>query len=83
MGDRGYGMGVACADYDADGDIDLYVTNLGANVLYRNEGNGLFVDLTAESGTGGSSWSTTGRCQPQLRLPVDSFLIARRLLISE
>jgi enediyne biosynthesis protein E4 len=32
----GYGMGVACADYDRDGDIDMYVTNVGQNVLYQN-----------------------------------------------
>tara|TARA_R110002126_G_scaffold6119_18_gene32324 strand:- start:10873 stop:12633 length:1761 start_codon:yes stop_codon:yes gene_type:complete len=32
----GYGMGVACADYDRDGDIDIYVTNVGSNVLYQN-----------------------------------------------
>ena len=33
VGDTGYGMGVACGDYDQDGDVDLYVTNVGANVL--------------------------------------------------
>jgi hypothetical protein len=34
--DRGYGMGVATGDYDNDGFTDLYVTNLGPNVLFRN-----------------------------------------------
>ncbi len=46
-------------DYDGDGDLDLYVTNYGqANVLYRNNGNGTFTDVTAVSGTGsvGNAW---------------------------
>ena len=51
VGDTGYGMGAACGDYDRDGDMDLYVTNVGVNVLYRNEGpdaNGVvrFKDVT-------------------------------------
>ena len=57
-GDRGYGMGVAAGDYDNDGDIDLYVTNLGPNVLLRNDGTGVFEDVTAESGVGDPRWST-------------------------
>ena len=36
--DRGYGMGATAGDYDDDGDVDLYVTNYGPNVLYRNDG---------------------------------------------
>ncbi len=51
-GHRGYGMGVACGDYDDDGDVDLYVTNLGANVLLRNEGGGRFEDVTDAAGVG-------------------------------
>ena len=57
-GDRGYGMGVAAGDYDNDGDIDLYVTNLGPNVLLQNDGTGSFKDVTAESGVGDPRWST-------------------------
>ena len=45
--DRGYGMGVAAGDYDNDGDVDLYVTNVGENVLLRNDGRGHF-DNTAK-----------------------------------
>ena len=50
--DRGYGMGVAAGDYDNDGDTDLYVTNLGPNVLLENDGTGSFTDGTNESGGG-------------------------------
>ena len=58
-GDRHYGMGTATGDYDNDGDVDLYVTNYGANVLYRNEGDGSFTDVTAASGTGSDKWSAS------------------------
>ena len=52
-----YGMGSAAADYDNDGDSDLYVACLGANRLFRNQGNGRFEDVTAEMGVGDSTWS--------------------------
>ncbi len=55
----GYGMGVAAGDYDGDSRVDLYVTNLGANQLWRNAGDGTFSDATAESGTDDSRWSTS------------------------
>jgi hypothetical protein len=58
-GEAEYGMGCAAGDYDNDGDADLYVTNLGPNVLYRNEGDGTFADVTAATGTGDPSWSTS------------------------
>ena len=57
-GDRGYGMGVAAGDYDNDGDIDLYVTNLGSNALLRNDGAGRFTDVTVKAGVGDPGWST-------------------------
>jgi hypothetical protein len=53
-----YGMGVAIGDYDNDGDQDLYVTALGPNTLYRNNGNGTFTDVTAAAGAGDDRWST-------------------------
>ena len=59
-----YGMGGSAADYDADGDADLYVTAVGDNRLYRNDG-GRFTDVTRETGTEGNTpgaadpaWST-------------------------
>ncbi|MDX2042251.1 MAG: CRTAC1 family protein [Acidobacteriota bacterium] len=54
-----YGMGVATGDYDNDGDVDLYVTNFGSNVLYRNNGNGTFTDVTAQAGVDDPRWSTS------------------------
>ena len=51
VGDTGWGMGCAFADYDNDGDADLYVTNYKANVLYLNKGDGTFKRFT--SGAGG------------------------------
>jgi enediyne biosynthesis protein E4 len=55
----GYGMGVAAGDYDNDGDVDLYVTNLGPNVLLRNDGGGKFADVTATARVAGSGWSSS------------------------
>lgn len=54
-----YGMGVACGDYDNDGDADLFFTTVGKNRLFRNDG-GKFVDATDDAGVGGreSQWST-------------------------
>ena len=59
VGDEGYGMGVATGDIDNDGDIDLYVTNVGANVLYRNDGGGAFTDITARAGVADPRWSSS------------------------
>lgn len=51
---RAFGMGATWGDYDGDGDLDLYITNYGVNVLLRNEGACRFVDVTAETGVAGS-----------------------------
>jgi len=59
VGARGYGMGCVAGDIDGDGDLDLYVTNFGPNVLYRNLGNGKFQDVTAEAGVAGGGWSAS------------------------
>ena len=55
----GYGMGAAAGDYDNDGDVDVYITNLGANVLLQNDGTGRFADATRRAGVAGSGWSTS------------------------
>ncbi len=54
-----YGMGVAVGDYNNDGFPDLYVTGYGRNVLYRNNGNGTFTDVTAEAGVAAGGWSAS------------------------
>ena len=59
VGDTGYGMGCAVADYDNDGDRDLYVTNFGPNVFYRNNGDGTFTDVTESAGVGDSLWGAS------------------------
>ena len=56
---HGYGMGCLAADYDNDGDADLYLTNFGRNQLYRNNGNGTFTDVTAHAGVGDGNWSVS------------------------
>ena len=56
-----YGNGVACGDFDNDGDSDIFVTCVGANHMFRNEGGGKFLDITSLSGLAGgeTTWSTS------------------------
>lgn len=60
---EGMGSGAAFFDYDSDGFLDLYIVNgaalpgfqmeeLPTNVLYRNDGNGRFSDVTLQAGVG-------------------------------
>ena len=55
---RGWGMGVAVADFDNDGNLDLFVTGYGGNALYRNKGNCVFEDVTDRAGVRGGGFST-------------------------
>lgn len=45
-----FGMGIAIGDYNEDLHLDYYITNLGANVLLQNNGDGTFTDTTAFAG---------------------------------
>jgi enediyne biosynthesis protein E4 len=58
-GDTNYGMGVAVGDYDNDGFADIYLTNFGRNILYHNNGDGSFIDITAKAGVGAGGWSVS------------------------
>ena len=56
-----YGNGVACGDYDGDGDTDVFISCLGSNHLFRNDGGGHFSDVTATAGVAGAEkeWSSS------------------------
>ena len=54
-----YGIGCAVADYDNDGNPDIYITCLAGNHLFRNLGNGKFTDITAKAGVAGGGMSTS------------------------
>ncbi len=58
LGDAGWGMGCAVGDYDNDGDLDIYITNYGRNVLYDNRGDGTFADVTEYAQVGDERFST-------------------------
>src|SRR5215469_13566316 len=49
-GEGHYGQGVAVGDYDNDGYPDIYVTGYGRAILYHNNGDGTFTDVTAKAG---------------------------------
>ncbi len=54
----GYGIGVAAGDYDNDGWIDLYVSNMGPNHLLHNNGDGTFTDRAVALGVEDPRYST-------------------------
>lgn len=59
-GEGHYGQGVAVGDFNNDGYPDLYVTGYGRAILYRNNGNGTFTDVTRQAGVGDEGgWSTS------------------------
>lgn len=57
----GYSMGVAAADYDNDGFVDLYVAGVNRNQLLHNNGDGTFTDVTEKAGVAGT---IPGRAKP-------------------
>ena len=63
VGGASDGRGIAVADYDGDGNLDLYSPNNGANILYQNDGDGTFTDVTSTAGVGdtgtgaGAAWA--------------------------
>jgi hypothetical protein len=59
LGDTLWSFGVAAADYDGDGDPDLYVTNWGPDRLYRNEGDGTFTEIGEAAGVADRRWSVS------------------------
>jgi hypothetical protein len=59
LGVEMYGIGVAVADYDNDGNEDIYVTCVGANHLFRNLGNGKFADVTGKAGLAEPGFSSS------------------------
>jgi len=54
---RGWGMGVAVADYDNDGRDDIFITGYGRNFLYHNRGDGSFEEAAAQAGVEKTTWS--------------------------
>jgi hypothetical protein len=56
--EEGFGQGLAIGDADNDGDLELYVTNYGPDVFYRNDGKGRFANESDAAGFAGDWWST-------------------------
>ena len=52
-----FSSGCSAADYDNDGHVDLYVLNYGRNILYHNNGNDTFTDVSKQSGLDDPHWS--------------------------
>jgi len=58
LADPGHGNGAAVGDVENDGDLDVFVCNLGKDSLYRNAGDGSFADATSRSGIDERGWSS-------------------------
>ncbi len=58
LGDSRWTCGVRTVDLDADGDVEMFLTNYGPDVLYDNLGGGKFADVTERAGLAHPGWST-------------------------
>ncbi len=54
-----FGMGCACGDFNNDGRPDIFITHVGANLLYRNNGDGTFTDVTQSAGVAATTWGVS------------------------
>ena len=60
LGFRGFCHGIIAGDVDNDGDPDVFLCNYGPNVLYLNNGDGTFRDVSRSAGIDRPSWSSGG-----------------------
>ena len=58
-GNGSYGQGVSVGDYDNDGHPDVYITNFGPDILYHNNGDGTFTDVTERAGVSDPALSSS------------------------
>ena len=74
---QGVGMGTCFGDVDRDGDLDLYVTQFGPDLLFRNRGDGTFEEVAQTAGFKKNSWSTgCAFFDPDLDGDLDLFVAA-------
>ena len=60
LGYRGFCHGIIAGDIDNDGDVDVFLCNYGSNVLYLNNGDGTFKDISKSAGIDAPNWSSGG-----------------------
>jgi hypothetical protein len=60
LGTSGWSYGAALADYDGDGNLDLFVACQGPNLLWRNNGDGTFANVASEAGVDDRQWAAAG-----------------------